>query len=80
MSQHDPTLDGTNPAPGGRWLIPLQSGSLQCLVVSNSYKLLQDFFHPQYPQYAYLSQVYCHVRGGVNHVMILDSVRHSIVA
>ena len=37
------TVDGRNPAPVGRWLIPLQSHDFQCFLVTNSYALVQDF-------------------------------------
>ena len=36
-----------NPAPVGRWFIPLESHYLLCFVVANSYPLVQDCFHPQ---------------------------------
>jgi hypothetical protein len=37
-----------NPAPVGRWFIPLYFHYSQCFVVTNSCQLVQDFFHPQY--------------------------------
>ena len=43
-------VDGRNPAPVGRWFIPLQSHDLQFFIVTNRYQLVQDFVHPQYLQ------------------------------
>jgi hypothetical protein len=41
MPQYSHTVDGRNPAPVDRWLIPLFTGFQPS-------KVMQDFFHPQY--------------------------------
>ena len=42
------TVDGRNPAPVGRWFMLLYFHDLQSFIVTNSYKVLQEFFQPQY--------------------------------
>jgi hypothetical protein len=38
------TVDGRNPAPVDRWFIPI-------FVRFQPFKVMQDFFHPQYEEF-----------------------------
>ena len=42
------TVNGRDPAPVGRWFILQKSHYVQCFIVTSSFQLVQDFFHPQY--------------------------------